>query len=63
MLENVCNIAIELFRTVSKIGHAEWVNIQARFVAWRTNAMAIKISALESALRVLWCGACLEKNR
>ncbi len=40
---------IELFRAVSKMGHAEEGNIHARFAAWRISAMAIKISPLESA--------------
>ncbi len=42
MLKNACNIRIKLFCTVSKIGRAEWDNMQAGFAAWRSNEMAIK---------------------
>ncbi len=49
--------------TVSEIGHAEWGNIQACFAAWRNSAMAITISALESARGVLWRGRSLKRSR
>ncbi len=55
-------MTIKLFCTVSKIERAEWGNIQGRFAAWRSSAMAMKISALESARRVRWRGASLERN-
>ncbi len=43
----------EIIFVVSKIGNAEGGNIHASFAAWRSSAMAIKSSALESARRVL----------
>ncbi len=62
-LETLCNITIKLFCVVSKIGHAEGGTVHASFAAWRSSALAININALESARRVLWCSASLERNR
>ncbi len=50
---NLCDIAIKLFCTLSKIGHAEGFIFKRVFSAWRSNAMAIEISVFESALRAV----------
>ncbi len=62
-LSNIlCNITIKLFRDVSKIGHADRGHIHARFAAWRSRAMSIKSSALETTRRVVLQGASLKRN-
>ncbi len=54
--ENLCDITIKRFFTVSKIGRVGGgggSTIKGVFAAWRSSAMAMKIGALESARRVL----------
>ncbi len=50
------------FCTVSKMGHAEEDNVYARSAGWRSSAMAIKISVLDSSRRVLSCESIFENN-